>query len=114
MRILFLGDVFGPAGLRAVETHVPALREELALDLVVANGENVADGAGITGRLADRLLAAGLDCLTLGNHTWRRNGIGPYLVDRGARDPARELPRQPARPRHLRSCRPPTARRWRW
>ena len=80
MRVLFLGDVFGPAGLRAVEQHVPALREELALALVVANGENVADGAGITGRLADRLLAAGIDCLTLGNHTWRRSGIGPYLV----------------------------------
>jgi len=80
VRILFLGDVFGPAGLRAVEGHVPALREELGLGLVVANGENVADGAGITGRLADRLLAAGIDCLTLGNHTWRRNGIGPYLV----------------------------------
>jgi 2',3'-cyclic-nucleotide 2'-phosphodiesterase len=80
VRLLFLGDVFGPAGLRAVEAHVRPLREELALDLVVANGENVADGAGITGRLADRLLQAGIDCLTLGNHTWRRNGIGPYLV----------------------------------
>ena len=80
MRVLFLGDVFGPAGLRAVEAHVKALRAELELDLVVANGENVADGAGITGRLAERLLAAGCDCLTLGNHTWRRGGIGPYLV----------------------------------
>ena len=56
MRVLFLGDVFGPAGLRAVEAHVKPLRAELELDLVVANGENVADGAGITGRLADRLL----------------------------------------------------------
>jgi metallophosphoesterase (TIGR00282 family) len=63
-----------------VEAHVPGLREELALDLVIANGENVADGAGITGRLADRLLAAEIDCVTLGNHTWRRNGIGPYLI----------------------------------
>ncbi len=80
MRVLFLGDIFGPAGLRAVEAHVPGLREELALDLVIANGENVADGAGITGRLADRLLAAEIDCVTLGNHTWRRNGIGPYLI----------------------------------
>ena len=80
MRVLFLGDVFGPAGLRAVEAHVKPLRAELELDLVVANGENVADGAGITGRLAERLLNAGCDCLTLGNHTWRRGGIGPYLV----------------------------------
>jgi 2',3'-cyclic-nucleotide 2'-phosphodiesterase len=80
VRILFLGDVFGPAGMRAVEGRVRDLRGELALDAVVANAENAADGAGITGRLAERLLAAGVDCLTLGNHTWRRSGIGAYLA----------------------------------
>ncbi len=80
VRILFLGDVFGNAGLDAVERHVPALRDELDLDLVLANGENVAGGAGITARLGTRLLAAGIDCLTLGNHTWRRDGTGAYLA----------------------------------
>jgi 2',3'-cyclic-nucleotide 2'-phosphodiesterase len=80
VRILFLGDVFGPPGLRAVERGLPPVREELELDLVVANAENVADGAGFTGRLADRLLEAGCDCLTLGNHIWRRSGVGPYLT----------------------------------
>jgi metallophosphoesterase (TIGR00282 family) len=45
----------------------------------VVNGENVADGAGITGKLADRLLAAGADVVTLGNHAFRRDGIGGYL-----------------------------------
>jgi 2',3'-cyclic-nucleotide 2'-phosphodiesterase len=79
VRLLALGDVFGPAGMRAVESTLPAIRDELGVDLVIANAENAADGAGITGRLADRLLAAGCDCLTLGNHTWRRGGIGPYL-----------------------------------
>lgn len=44
------------------------------------NGENVADGAGITPRLAERLLASGADVVTLGNHTWRRSEIGPYLA----------------------------------
>jgi metallophosphoesterase (TIGR00282 family) len=43
------------------------------------NGENVADGSGITPRLAERILAAGADVITLGNHTWRRAEIGPYL-----------------------------------
>ena len=43
------------------------------------NGENVADGSGITPKLADKLLAAGADVLTLGNHAWRRREIGPYL-----------------------------------
>jgi len=45
----------------------------------IVNGENAADGAGITGKLADRLLAAGADVITLGNHAYRRDGIGPYL-----------------------------------
>jgi metallophosphoesterase (TIGR00282 family) len=45
----------------------------------IVNGENAADGAGITGKLADRLLAAGADVVTLGNHAYRRDGIGAYL-----------------------------------
>ena len=47
--------------------------------MCIVNGENVADGAGITGKLADRLLASGADVVTLGNHTFRRDGIGAYL-----------------------------------
>ena len=46
----------------------------------IVNGENVADGVGITPKLADRLLAAGADAITLGNHTWRRQEIAPYLA----------------------------------
>jgi metallophosphoesterase (TIGR00282 family) len=71
--------VFGSPGRLAVEERLPGLREELGVDLCIVNGENVADGAGITGRLADRLLAAGADVVTLGNHTFRRDGIGAYL-----------------------------------
>ncbi len=79
LRILLLGDIVARSGLEAVERHVPALREELDLDLVVANGENVTDGVGITERHGRRLLAAGIDCLTLGNHTWRQKGVGLFL-----------------------------------
>jgi metallophosphoesterase (TIGR00282 family) len=71
--------VFGSPGRLAVEERLPGLREELDVDVCIVNGENVADGAGITGRLADRLLAAGADVITLGNHTFRRDGIGAYL-----------------------------------
>lgn len=59
---------------------MPGLRDELAADVCIVNGENVADGAGITGKLADRLLGAGADVVTLGNHTFRRDGIGDYLA----------------------------------
>jgi 2',3'-cyclic-nucleotide 2'-phosphodiesterase len=66
-------------GRRAIEGRLSALRDELAADLVVVNGENVADGVGITPKLADKLLAAGADAITLGNHVWRRGEISPYL-----------------------------------
>lgn len=80
MRILFVGDVVGRPGRDAVEDLLPRLRERLETDLCVVNGENVANGVGITPRLAERLLAAGADALTLGNHAWRREEIGPYLA----------------------------------
>ena len=70
MKILFL----------AVEEHLPALRERYEADLAIVNGENAADGAGITPKLADKLLAAGADVVTLGNHTYRRSGIASYLA----------------------------------
>jgi len=72
--------VFGVAGRRAVEERLPGLRAELDADLCIVNGENVADGAGVTAKLADKLLAAGADVVTLGNHTYRREGIGDYLA----------------------------------
>jgi len=71
--------VFGPPGRLAVEQRLPGLRDELDADVCIVNGENVADGAGVTGKLADKLLAAGADAVTLGNHAFRRDGIGPYL-----------------------------------
>jgi len=81
LRIFFVGDVVGRPGRRAVEERLPGLREELGADLVVLNGENVADGVGITPKLAGRLLEAGTDLITLGNHTWRRIEIAEYLRD---------------------------------
>ena len=91
MRILFLADVFGAAGRAAPSRSAcPSLREELGVDFCVVNGENAADGRGLTPKLADRLLAAGADVVTLGNHVWARDELGPYLARLGARDPAGE------------------------
>jgi len=71
--------VNGRPGRRAVEERLPGLREELDVDFCVVNGENAADGLGITPKIADKLLASGADVLTLGNHVWRRREIVPYL-----------------------------------
>ena len=69
----------GAPGRRAVERLLPRLREELDVDFCVVNGENAADGLGITPRLAEVILASGADVITLGNHTFRRPEITGYL-----------------------------------
>jgi metallophosphoesterase (TIGR00282 family) len=71
--------VVGVPGRRAVEERLRGLRDELGASFCILNGENAADGVGITPKLANRLLAAGADVITLGNHTWRRSEIAPYL-----------------------------------
>jgi metallophosphoesterase (TIGR00282 family) len=70
MRLLFLGDVVGRPGRRAITDHLPALRERWRLDCVVINGENSAGGFGITEAICDELISAGADAVTLGNHSW--------------------------------------------
>jgi 2',3'-cyclic-nucleotide 2'-phosphodiesterase len=80
LRLLFIADVVGTPGRRAIESRLASLREELDIDFCCANGENVADGVGITPKLADKLLSWGVDAITLGNHTWRRMEIAPYLT----------------------------------
>jgi metallophosphoesterase (TIGR00282 family) len=62
-----------------VEERLPSLKEELAATFCILNGENLANGVGITPKLAERMLAVGADVVTLGNHVWRRAEIRPYL-----------------------------------
>ena len=69
----------GAPGRRAVERLLPPLREELGADFCIVNGENAADGLGITPRLAEVILASGADVITLGNHTFRRPEIAGYI-----------------------------------
>jgi 2',3'-cyclic-nucleotide 2'-phosphodiesterase len=79
VRILFIADAFASPGRRVIEQHVPRLRTERDIGFVVANGENLADGTGITSRLARRLHGAGVDVITLGNHAFRQREVYPYL-----------------------------------
>ena len=78
-RILFCGDLVGPAGRRTLLRLLPELRERHDPTFVVVNGENVAGGFGITPKLADELFAAGVDVITLGNHAYRHREVYPYL-----------------------------------
>ena len=77
--ILFVGDVVGGIGRHTLLDCLPILRERYAPTFVVVNGENAAGGLGITPKIADQLFAAGVDVITLGNHTYHRREIYPYL-----------------------------------
>jgi 2',3'-cyclic-nucleotide 2'-phosphodiesterase len=89
MRCLVIGDIIGKPGRLAVGHVLPDLRHELDLDLVIANGENVAAGAGLTPSLAEELLGSGIDVITSGNHIWDKREIYDYLdTDRPVLRPA--------------------------
>jgi metallophosphoesterase (TIGR00282 family) len=79
VRCLVIGDIIGKPGREATYRLLPELRTELDLDMVVANGENIAAGAGLTPRLAEELLAGGIDVVTSGNHIWDKREIYDYL-----------------------------------
>ncbi len=79
-KVLFLGDIVGRPGRDAVRARAKALRVELGLDLVIANAENAAAGAGLTGVIAGELLDAGLDALTLGDHVWDQRNFDAEIV----------------------------------
>ncbi len=74
-----IGDVVGRPGSETVKALLPSLRDELALDLVIANGENLAGGFGITKDTAGELLSSGVDVITSGNHIWDKKEIIPHL-----------------------------------
>ncbi|PYV25832.1 MAG: TIGR00282 family metallophosphoesterase [Acidobacteria bacterium] len=80
-RILFIGDIFGQPGRRAVKEALPRLVEEYSPSLILANGENAAAGFGIPPPLVEELLGAGIAVLTSGNHIWDKKEILPYLAD---------------------------------
>lgn len=81
MNILFIGDIVGKPGRRSVAYWLPRLRDEFAVDMVIANGENAAAGLGITGALVRELLDEGIQVITLGNHTWRRREFVKAIDD---------------------------------
>lgn len=79
MKILFLGDIVGNPGREAVAKHVPAMRKNGEVDVVIVNAENAAGGAGITENVARELFSFGCDVITLGDHVWDKREVYPYL-----------------------------------
>ncbi len=79
VKILFIGDIVGSPGRRILRERLPGMREELALDLVIANGENSAGGAGITPEMAAEIYDTGVDIITTGDHLWDQKSVTQLL-----------------------------------
>ena len=79
MKILFLGDVVGRAGRRAITENLQHLRAEWRLDFVVLNAENATGGMGLSGSHAKALLEAGADCITLGDHAFDQKDMLQFI-----------------------------------
>ena len=79
MKLIYFGDVVGKAGRTAVYTHLPALRDKYQPDFMILNGENAAHGFGITANICQEFFDAGIDVITLGNHSWDQREIMNYI-----------------------------------
>ncbi len=81
MKLLFIGDIVGQPGRRAVKELLPGLRERHGLDFVIANGENSAGGSGITPKTAEEIFSAGVDVITSGDHLWDQKEVVELLAN---------------------------------
>lgn len=79
MNILFLGDIVGQIGIRAVSEALPSLKQKEGIDFVIANGENASRGKGLVYRDYRDLCEAGIDCITLGNHYLGKKQINSFI-----------------------------------
>ena len=79
MNILVIGDVVGKPGVNAIKKHLPNLKKEYNIDFTIVNGENSADGMGITKNILNDLFNSGANVITMGNHTWGKKDIFSFI-----------------------------------
>lgn len=79
MNFLIIGDIVGKVGVEAVKKNISSLKEKYNIDFTIANGENAADGMGITKNIVNDLYACGVDAITMGNHTWGKKDIFSFI-----------------------------------
>ncbi len=81
MNILVIGDIVGTPGMEALRRNISKLKQEFNIDFTIANGENSADGMGITLKILKDMYALGVDVVTMGNHTWGKKEIFSFIDD---------------------------------
>lgn len=88
MKILVIGDIVGQSGVNKVKEILPNLKQKENIDFVIANGENSADGMGITSKIFKELLLSGVNVVTMGNHTWGKKDIFNIIENKNLLRPA--------------------------
>lgn len=88
MNILIIGDIVGTPGVNKVKEVLPKIIKEEKIDFVIANGENSSDGMGITSKIFKELMVAGVNVVTMGNHTWGKKDIFNIIDNKNLIRPA--------------------------
>ena len=81
MNILAVGDIVGKIGVDKLKSELPKIVQDYQVDFVIVNGENTADGMGLTEKLYHEILEAGASIVTMGNHTWAKKDIFSFIDD---------------------------------
>ena len=81
MNILAVGDIVGNIGVNKLKKELPNIKKEYNIDFVIVNGENSAEGMGITEKNFNDIINSGANCVTMGNHTWGKKEIFKFIDD---------------------------------
>ncbi len=104
MNILVIGDIVGTSGVNKVKEVLPKVIREKKIDFVIANGENSADGMGITSKIFKELMVSGVNVVTMGNHTWGTKEIFNYIDEKHIIRPANYSPNNPGHGYEIFEC----------
>ena len=104
MKILAVGDIVGKVGLQKLKDCLPYIVEEKKIDFVIVNGENAADGMGITEKMYKEILALGVNVVTMGNHTWGKKEIFNFIDHKNIIRPANYSPNNPGKGYDIYEC----------
>jgi len=104
MNILAVGDIVGRTGVDKLKSDLPKIISENNIDFVIVNGENAADGMGLTEKMYKEILAAGADIVTMGNHTWAKKDIFNFINDEKIIRPANYSNNNPGKGYQILNC----------
>lgn len=104
MRILAVGDIVGRTGLQKLKKELPEVIKKNHIDFVIVNGENTADGMGITEKMYREILSLNVNVVTMGNHTWGKKEIFNFIDDKHIIRPANYTPNNPGKGYEIYEC----------